>query len=926
MIGWFYLFFFLSGLTALIYETAFAHQLHLIFGSTLSAVTLVLAVYLGGMALGAAILGPRADRHNPLRLYGILEIGIGITAIVAVILIPMIRYIYAHFSGFLGTQGVFAFIFQALLAVIFLLPSTFLMGATLPALSKGVTTRIEKRFSRISALYGLNTFGAALGTLLCGFLLLENLGYFGSVSIAMLANLLIGFVALRLAKKLTVSEAIPAVTSDTVEAEAAPIPGNEKSDKLRKLVLILAAISGLAALGYEVIWFRILTFSVVTDAYAFALMLGIYLLGIGAGSLVGSRRFRKKEGADWEKKSAWLELGVLELLVSVLVVAGFAALIWINEQLGRPTVADPGFWLKTLRNTSLQAVVLIFPVTFLLGYIFPMMISLYSANLGKLGGQVGWVSALNTTGAIVGIVISGFVLIPWIGIQYSLFLMALLSVLVGITALVLGPIARTRRMMAILVGVPACIIALVLFPMRVNFGFQQIPTHANAELLFYKESGDQTVIVVEDKGGRKVRRLLLNQQQATSTGMAGQRKNQLLGHLPLWACPEAEKAMVICFGSGGTFGALGLYDLERVDCVEICPSVIEAAHLFNDWNGEVLARENARVVIDDGRSYLLTAPDRYDVITLEPMHPGLKGVSSLYSREFYEEARNRLNPGGVICQWVPLYSMTGEDARSLIATAVEVFPQSSLWIVGTEGILLCARDTLHLDAGRMEACFEDKRTRAALQRVLLDDPWAILSGFLLGPEGLQAYTADAPIMRDNRPFTEFTIPRHQHLDPWDDIIRLGRMRESPLKILRGLSDSELQTYETRWEENKQVWIERDRGFAAYQQGDFKDARIHVEEAFAGNPEDRYAAYFLKEIYWRYGVEFGKRKQWQQAIDAYRRATQIDPADPEAHLYLAIALETAGQIQLSVEAVREALKLRPEYPAAAELLARIERSF
>ncbi|MFH1733155.1 MAG: hypothetical protein ABIE92_00480 [bacterium] len=922
MIRWFYLFFFLSGLTALVYETTFAHQLHLIFGSTLSAVSLVLAVYLGGIAMGAALLGKRADKMSPLKLYGILEIGIGLTALAAVFLVPLIRYIYVLCPVLRGSSSLLCFIFQALLTVIILLPSTLLMGGTLPVLARGLTVSLGQRFRRISWLYGLNTIGAALGTLLCGFILLENFGYLGTVSAAMAANVIIGVFALYLSRR-DVTHRTAAAKSESPAHKKAPPEPVDAAPGLRRLVLILAGISGFAALGYEIIWFRILTFSVVADAYAFAQMLGIYLLGIGGGSLLAAWRFKRKEGSDWERTGAWFELGVMELLVSLLVVAGFASQIWINQLLGRPSTSNPNFWALTLRNTSLQAIVLIFPVTFLLGYIFPLLVSLYSANLKRLGRQVGWVAAINTTGAILGVFISAFLLIPSIGIQNSLAGLAALSAVVGIVALLFGQMQLSRRKIAILSAIPVVTAALILFPTQSNFGFQQIPTHDNAKLLFYKESSDQTVIVTEDKGFRKVRRLLLNQQQATSTGLAGQRKNQLLGHLPLWACPDAKKALVICFGSGGTFGALGLYDLERVDCVEICASVLKAAPLFSEWNGNVLHKDHVRVIIDDGRSYLLKTEEKYDVITLEPMHPGLKGVASLYSREFYQEARKRLNPGGALCQWVPLYSMTCKDARSLIATAVNVFPQSSLWIVGSEGILLCSNGELTIDGSWLEKGEFPPEIRKALKRVLIDDPWAIFSGYFLGPEGLQNYVKDHPVLRDDRPFTEYTIPRHQHLNPWEDILALADQRESPIPLLTNVSLECKAELRERFERSRKGWVARDKGFAAYDQADFQSARKYLEAAYQNEPTDRYAAYFLKEIYWRYGVDFSLRKMFDRAVLAYQRAVDIDPEDSEARLYLALAFEQAGQKEAALEEAEYALNLQSDLGRAQQLVSRLK---
>ncbi|TET47569.1 tetratricopeptide repeat protein [candidate division TA06 bacterium] len=916
--AWFYLFFFITGATGLIYETTFARQLQLVFGSTLSAVSVVVAVFFGGMALGAALLGKYADRFSPIRFYGILEIGSGLLALLAAFLVPQIRNLYAHLYPLLPASGYLRTGTQGVLTVILLLPPTLLIGATLPALSRGLTVSFGKRFTRIGALYGLNTLGAAFGTILCGFLLLEHLGYGMSILSAALVNISIGLIALILAPRF--ATAFSAAKQGRSKRQRVPRSDNAASKRpnqqkgLSRLILLLAGLSGLAALGYEIVWFRILSFSVVVDAYAFALMLGVYLLGIGGGSLVAAWRFRRSQGS-------LLELGLLEVALSIFAVVGFIGLILLKFHIPQPVTGDPNFWWKELVSTSLLAIILILPATLIMGYVFPMLVSLYTSRKDRLGAQVGKVVAVNTLGAIVGSIISGFIFIPLVGIQKSLILFAGLSGVVGIIALTFGPMQTISRTLSLVFSVPLIVLSFLLVPLRSDFGFLQIPGHKKAQLLYYRESADQTVMVTRDVGGRKIQRLILNQQQATSTSLPGQRKNQLLGHLPLWACPDARTALVICFGSGGTFGALGAYDLERVDCVEICPAVIEAAHLFSRWNGDVLSKPNVRVIVDDGRSYLLTTQESYDIITLEPMHPGLKGVSSLYSLEFYMEARNRLRPGGVLCQWIPLYGMNGEDARSLIATATEIFPQSSLWLVGAEGILVCARDSLFIGWDWLQKKFGDGEVQAVLRQVRLEDPWAILSGYLLGPEGLRDFVQGAPIVRDDRPFTEYSIPRHKHIFPWDEMLTLVEKRESPMAMMKGVSKEEIDSLESLWTERKNVWVDRDRGFAAFSQGDMPRARRYLEAAYQQNPSDRYTAHFLEEVYWKYGLRYGRQGLVDDAVEAYRMAAHVEPRDPESHFYLAVALANVGQRQEAVKEARITLELEPEHRGAKSLLDR-----
>ncbi|MBD3170080.1 MAG: MFS transporter [candidate division Zixibacteria bacterium] len=909
MTAWFYLMFFITGATGLIYETTFARQLQLTFGSTIAAVSVVVAVFFGGMALGAYSLGRLADKHHPFKVYGFLEIMSGAAAVTAVIIVPYIRDIYALIYPVLPDSMAFKSAIRAILAIIVLLPLTVLIGATLPALSKGVTRQFNKRFSNIGGLYGLNTFGAALGCLLCGFILLEYLGYRVSVIGASAINLAIGIIALNLAPKLN--------TESPVQARSGKEAGAKEKLKPRQvLILIIAGFSGLTALGYEIVWFRTLNLSVVVDSYAFALMLGIYLIGIAIGSLIASGSFRKREGSLFE-------LGITQFGILILAVGGFIALNHLDLFGMRPDPSRADYWWRNLLTIGLKATVLILPSTIIMGYAFPILVSLYTHSKKGMAGQVGRVLAFNTLGGIIGSIISGFILIPALGIQNSLLSFAVLSGILGMTAFYFSIKPNKARISFAGFSGLIVIATLVFFPVKQNLGYEQIPGHENSELLFYKEAADQTVMVTRDRAGSGVMRLIIDQQQATSTSLTGQRKNQILGHLPVWACPGAETALVICFGSGGTFGSLGLYDLTKVDCVEICPSVLEAAHLFSKWNGDVLTKPNVEVIIDDGRSYLLTTDRKYDIITLEPMHPGLRGVSSLYSVEFYEEGKKCLNPRGVLCQWIPLYSMTGGDARALMKSALEVFPQSSLWLIGNEGIMLCARDSIAIDWQRMNRMFNRGNIQDALERVRLDNLNSIISGYLLGPDSLRAYLEDTDGMNDNRPFCEYSIARHQHIHPWDEILKISEARELPGNIFANVGDNSLDSLYSLWEGSKESWIARDHGFAAYEQGDLPSARKYLERVLKEEPNDRYALQYLKQIYWRYGREFSRIGEAEKAIEVYRAALNLEPDDPDSHFYLAIAQSNSGDIDGALEHARSALQYDPGHNLARSLVASIE---
>jgi tetratricopeptide (TPR) repeat protein len=266
--------------------------------------------------------------------------------------------------------------------------------------------------------------------------------------------------------------------------------------------------------------------------------------------------------------------------------------------------------------------------------------------------------------------------------------------------------------------------------------------------------------------------------------------------------------------------------------------------------------------------------------------------------------------------------MSGQDARSLLATALTVFPQSSLWIVGSEGILLCARDSLTINWSWMMKHMSNPTIKQTLKKVYLDNFWTLLSGYLLGPQGLHQYTSNVALVLDDRPHIEYSIPRHQHIFPWNEILGLAAKRESPINIITGISQSTREELNSTWTVRKKTWAIRDQGFAAIAQGDHGTARVRFEHVYANDPQDRYAVFFLKEIYWRYGVELSRRQRWQEAVALYKRAVLLEPDDPRGHFYLGVALYNAGQTHEAVTAIGQALTLQPDLREAQEFLQEI----
>jgi spermidine synthase len=735
-----------SGAAGLVYEVVWLRQLSFVFGVTSHAATTVLAAFMGGMALGSWLLGRRADRmRRPMAYYALLQAGVAATGLLVPVLLKLAQLVYVPLYDATGGSGFIFLAVRAVLAFLVLLPVTTLMGATLPALARHVSRTREAVGRRVGLLYALNTAGAVVGTLLTGFVLIEHLGLWGSTLLAAGINLAAAGGAFALSRPASAE-----VRPRAVEREG--------PTKRGRLLLWLYAVSGFAALGLELVWNRmlILWFSNVT--YTFSAMLAVYLVGLALGGAFGSwlvKRIKRPERAF-----VWGEIGVG---LSALATTGLA-LNW-PRALGRASQAVVGGltgWGSLVTSSLVLALAVMLLPTFLLGMLFPVVVRLYAREVGRVGRRVGELYAANSAGTILGSVATGFVLIPLLGFQGSLLLLTGLSVLVAAAAA-----WRWLERKAVAWGSCAATLA---------FGALWLPFDHLGEnflregetLLSYAETESGTIEVREREGdpaagGATTRRLVIDGNQATYTAVRDMRKNRMLAHLPMLVHPDPREVLVICFGSGSTFGALAVYDgLERVDCVEIAPGVVACAPYFREFNLDVLENPLANLIIDDGRNYLLCTDRRYDVITAEPMPPAVAGVVNLYTVEYYELCRGALEPGGVCAQWIPLYQLAVRDVRMLAASFARVFPHAQLWLTGDDIVLLGSPEPLRVDRSRFAEAARNPEIVRTLAEVGVPGPEALLDRLVLDSDAFRAYTRGFEPVTDDRPVVEYTAPRNFH--------------------------------------------------------------------------------------------------------------------------------------------------------------------
>ncbi|OPA86193.1 spermidine synthase [Pseudomonas fluorescens] len=721
---------FISGGAALVYQVLWIKQLSLVVGVEVYAITTGFSAFFAGLALGGVLFGRMADRFaRPLLLYAGLELLVAMFGVGATLA--------------LGTAAEpFAWLEQRIGLLAWLLPfvlvglPALLMGGTLPVLVRALNTHAKGLSQASGRLYAANTAGAIAGTLLTAFVLIAQFGVRGSALVAAALNLVAAVGAL-----LYVRHQLPVAIE---QARKAPP---------KRLALVLYAIAGGVALGYEVVWSQSIVQFMSTRTYAFAVVLATYLTGLFIGSQLMSHRVERI-------RDPWGVFGLLIAgagLVALLEIAFLGRWMIVLQTHAEALVLSMGG--SELPGMSARfavaALCIVFVPTLSLGAAFPLALRLSVGN-SHVGRDVGAVVAFNTLGGIVGVMLCGFVLIPWLGLVRTLGLLAVIAGGVGYVAVRRGHgVKKGRRQAVVALGLVSLAAALLTPTDRlVNL----LPGARNASLAFYQEGRGATVAVVtQGQGARAFQRLYIQGVSNTGDAMPSLRYMRIQALLPLLIHnAEPKSALVIGFGTGITAGALLRYPgLEHRVVAELLPAVVQAAPLFKG-NFNAASDPGIDLRLRDGRQELLRNPDTYDLITLEPPPPSAAGVVNLYSQDFYQLAATRLEKKGVLAQWLPLPTQNIDDSRALVRSFLNVFPYASLWTSEFHEMLLVGSlEPMTLDAERIRQRFEQPTVRTALAEVGIDSAATLLATWVTDREGLERFAADALPVTDDRPRIEY---------------------------------------------------------------------------------------------------------------------------------------------------------------------------
>lgn len=761
-------FFFWSGATALVYEVIWSKYLALLLGSTIQAQTIVLAVFMSGLALGNKLFSRHADRAaQPLVIYGFIEVAIGLYAFFFPFIYRLTGAIFVSVGSSLLDHSGWLLLLKGIFSVALLIGPTILMGGTLPILAAWLQRSTTDAARRSARFYSTNSLGAVFGAWLAGFVLVEWLGMKMTMEMTALVNVLIGISVIRIGKAQKARLATAGQGSATPEPR--PVVPSPATSAIFRQSCVLVALTGAVSMGLEVLASRCLCLIFGASLQVFAIVLMAFILGIGLGSAVIASPRRRL----WP-----MEATTLALLLGTAVLIGL--LVWNIENLVHLFVyAQSGLKRTAVGYQYHQIMLLVISICVLglpaaaLGSVLPLWIRRVSDTSDALGDHVGRLLAWNTLGAMTGALATGFLLLPNIGLRGSFTtLAAVLTVAALLTAFATRQ--RVAAAAGLLVGIFLMLVSVkggegwryvlssgIFREPDADYSSFMLERRALAQLLFYEDAADATVSVESEPSQFSARELSLRINGKVDASSGGDLSTQyLLGLLPLMAKPDSKDVFCFGMGSGITAGTTLGYPIEHLTVAENCAPVLRAVRLFDPWNSGVLTNSRVHIYDEDARTVLKLSPQKYDVIISEPSNPWMVGIGSVFSREFYELAASRLKPGGVMTQWFHTYEMDENLLNLVLRTFGKVFPNMEIWDCGSgDIILLGSTRPWESSPDAFRRVFETEKPRRDLSMIGLNAPEEVFARQLASQRTAFAVPGPGRIQSDNLPVLEYEAPQ-----------------------------------------------------------------------------------------------------------------------------------------------------------------------
>lgn len=911
------LLFFFSGFAALIYQLVWFRHLGLIFGNTVHAAATVIAAFMLGLAIGAKAAGRYAQRlRRPIHAFALLEVLIALYALCLPVLFKVILGIYRW--GYQNISDAMWFVtpLRFVLAMLILAVPTILMGATLPVLAQGLLRAREHFGRRLGWLYGINTLGAVAGVLASGFILVPALGLAATNGVAIGIDLAVAAGALAVArtwKGAAVKEA----------EEELPAAGPTNLPVRARCILLAVAASGFLSLAFEVVWFRTLVLIFGSTTYSFSAMLAVFLLGIALGSLILSWL------AD-RMKVALLVFAITEVGIGIYSVWSFYQFDAQPYFLLNYLIEHDFTWGAMIAAKFRIAFFFLFVPTLLFGVDIPIAARAFREYAPNAPRTIGDVYMWNTIGAVLGSVLAGFFLLPRIGMLNSLTLLACLTAVLGIFLAVLQKGFKPLRAAVVLAALAAIAVVMVMPPQwsrkllaagpyftpwkHVQGGEIILDGKLESERLVYFEEGITATVAATRQDDERLLYISDGKVEA-DTSERSMMLQRMMGHLPMLFHPDPQRAVNIGLGAGVTFGALSCYPLDVLEVVEIEPGAVGVAGVWAPYNDAVLQHPDARVIINDGRNYLLCTTGRYDVITSDPFEPVHSGANNLYTVEHFRTARQRLTEDGIMCQYLPLYELSAEDYSSILASFLTVFPDTLLFYTGDDTILLGFNGAVDVDARRVEKKFSIPAVRESLAGVGIDDP-ADIFGMFVGDLTGSGLAESQRLNTDNHPYVEFSAPRHAlHLT--SDInqkVLLDHATPVPVHIVEELDTNNIVLVER----NREALLHCLRSNVLRVSGDMEGAFELLKRAYQTAPGNAVIRNQLADLLSSSADELYRQGRRQEAINQYQMVLQLRPDAFWALFKMTEMAMLGGRTDIAGQLVERALESYPDSGIMAAL--------
>ena len=771
-----YFCFFVSGITGLIYEVLWSKYLILFIGATTYAHTIVLATFMGGLALGNHFLGSIADKvASKIKLYAWFELGIGIFCCATPLMLKILFNVFVTVAKTLPADSILLLALKLVISISIILIPTFLMGGTLPVLGRYFIKNLSKAGKHVALLYFINSIGAVTGCLFAGFYMIKTFGLEFSMIITAIVNTIIGLLAFVLSATETNEADIDDKNKQKIDIKAKSVEIIEETykDSIKRLVIIGGGISGMAVMIYEVVWIRLLSIVLGSSTYSFSVMLAAFISGIALGSLLVTLLMSKIKNNFLV--FSFLQIGIA--LSMILVLPFYERLPYYFWKFSSIFVRTEENFIYYQFGKFVLCFAVMFIPTLLSGMTLPLISHIVSDKINLIGKKIGSVFAWNTGGTLIGAILAGLIFLPKLGLQSTLDVGIIVNLLLGCFALYKSE--KCSNLIKQITVILSVVVLLGYFVIIPNWNLNAItscvfrtyepPPHSYEEfkllksyrnVLFHKDGPNTSVTVVGYKDDKYKEKSLLVNGKPDASSVGDLPTQLLLGHLPMMLNGGDGDVMIVGFGSGITASAVLSYpEVKQLDLVEISPAVLEAAEFFKEENNDVVNNSRLNIQLEDAKTYFNMTDKKYDVVISEPSNPWIANVGGLFSKEFFNQVKDHLNKNGLMVQWFHLYELQDSDLELVLDTFKSVFKYVTVWNpMGSDIIIIGSANEQKADFSKMEQLLTIDSVRDDLKRIKIQNIITLLLTQMLSEKSVSFYFMGNNINSDYYPILEYQAP------------------------------------------------------------------------------------------------------------------------------------------------------------------------